>query len=150
MTQATRVQVVETVQERRRRSDEEKASILMEAMRPGGSMLAASKRHGVSLRLLYRWKEKLMGEVLLPDCPALPEAEPALLPAPRRTRSRAQAAPVPAPPSAIAPAGFVQVTAVREEPVGVIRACVGSDVACEFPVDMDPGRLAAVVRALRG
>jgi transposase len=138
MTQAPRVQVVETVQERRRRSDEEKAAILMEAMRPGGSMLGASKRHGVSLRLLYRWREKLM-----------PEADPPPLPTPRRTRSQARGAPAPVPPGAVATAGFVQVTAVREEPLGVIRVRVSGEVACEFPVDMDPERLAAVVRALR-
>src|SRR5258706_15524888 len=53
-----RVEVISTVQRRRRWSPEDKVAILDEAFRPGGSVASTADRHGVSRALIYLWRRQ--------------------------------------------------------------------------------------------
>ena len=52
------VEIISTVERRRRWTPEEKVAILDDAFRPGGSVAAAADRHGVSRSLIYLWRRK--------------------------------------------------------------------------------------------
>jgi transposase len=51
-----RVEILGAVERRRRWTAEGKVAILDEAFRAGGSVAAASDRHGVSRALIYYWR----------------------------------------------------------------------------------------------
>ncbi|MGH8758542.1 MAG: IS66-like element accessory protein TnpA [Burkholderiales bacterium] len=53
-----RVEILGAVERRRRWTAEEKVAILDEAFRKGGSVAAASDRHGVSRALIYYWRRQ--------------------------------------------------------------------------------------------
>ena len=52
------VEIISTVERRRRWRPEEKVAILEEAFRSGGSVAAAADRHGVSRALIYLWRRQ--------------------------------------------------------------------------------------------
>lgn len=53
-----RIEILGAVERRRRWTAEEKVAILDEAFRAGGSVAAASDRHGVSRALIYYWRRQ--------------------------------------------------------------------------------------------
>lgn len=121
---------------RRRYSVEEKAGIVAESF--ASSVAAVCERYNLAARLLYTWRSRYKR----PSSPS--------------TRSRqvdaAVALPAPAGPlEAVrdSSAAFVHVATVRADELPAIRVKIAGDVALEFPVDIDPTRIAAVVRALR-
>lgn len=53
-----RIEILGSVERRRRWRPEEKVSILDEAFGDGGTVAAASERHGVSRALIYYWRRQ--------------------------------------------------------------------------------------------
>ena len=53
-----RIEILGAVERRRRWTAEEKVAILDEAFRAGGSVAAASDRHGVPRALIYYWRRQ--------------------------------------------------------------------------------------------
>jgi transposase len=70
--------------ERRRRwSEDEKARIIEESLRPGAQVTDIARHHGVSRALLYSWRRAAR---CAPVSPA-PDFVPVLLPAPKESQS---------------------------------------------------------------
>ena len=125
MARAPRVEIITGVERRRRFTDGEKLAIIEETLAPGTSIATVADRHSLAPRLLYTWKSHLKRSGLL----ALP------------------------PPRTTAPAGgdgaFVRIDAVHHDEPQVIRVHLDEAIVVEFPASFEPGRLAAVVQALR-
>jgi transposase len=69
--------------ERRRRwSDDEKARIIEESLRPGAQVADIARRHGVSRSLLYNWRREARCAPVSPVAPPPPDFVPVLLSAP--------------------------------------------------------------------
>jgi transposase len=69
--------------ERRRRwSEEEKARIIEESLRPGAQVTDIARRHGISRALLYSWRRAARCAPVSPVAPLTPEFVPVLLSAP--------------------------------------------------------------------
>jgi transposase len=83
--------------ERRRRwSDDEKAQIIEESLRPGAQVTDIARRHGVSRALLYSWRRAARCTPISPVAPPAPDFVPVLLSAPdepQRTAAVEAAAP---------------------------------------------------------
>ena len=74
--------------ERRRRwSDDEKARIIEESLRPGAQVADIARRHGVSRALLYSWRRAARCEPATPAKSHEPAFVPVLLSAPEEPRS---------------------------------------------------------------
>lgn len=74
--------------ERRRRwSEDEKARIIEESLRPGAQVTDIARRHGVSRALLYSWRREARCAPGLPVAPPAPEFVPVLLSAPEEPQS---------------------------------------------------------------
>lgn len=52
------LEIISTVERRRRWTAEEKVAILDQALRPGGSIAAAADRNDVSRSLIYLWRKQ--------------------------------------------------------------------------------------------
>ena len=69
--------------ERRRRwSEDEKARIIEESLRPGAQVTDIARRHGVSRALLYAWRREARCTPVSPVAPPAPDFVPVLLSAP--------------------------------------------------------------------
>jgi transposase len=69
--------------ERRRRwSEDEKARIIDESLRPGAQVTDIARRHGVSRALLYSWRRAARCAPVSPVAPPAPDFVPVLLSAP--------------------------------------------------------------------
>jgi transposase len=69
--------------ERRRRwSEDEKARIIEESLRPGAQVTDIARRHGISRALLYAWRRAARCAPVSPVVPPPPEFVPVLLSAP--------------------------------------------------------------------
>jgi len=69
--------------ERRRRwSEDEKARIIGETLRPGAQVAEIARRHGVSRSLVYEWRRAARHALGLPVAPPEPAFVPILLSAP--------------------------------------------------------------------
>ena len=55
-----RVEVITSVQRRRRWSTAEKVRLVEEAMQPGSSVSFVARRYGLSPSLLFRWKRRMV------------------------------------------------------------------------------------------
>jgi transposase len=55
-----RVEVITSVQRRRRWSAAEKVRLVEEAMQPGSSVSFVARRYGLSPSLLFRWKRRMI------------------------------------------------------------------------------------------
>mgnify|MGYP003382394074 FL=1 len=55
-----RVEVITSVQRRRRWSTSEKVRLVEEAMQPGSSVSLVARRHGLSPSLLFSWKKRMI------------------------------------------------------------------------------------------
>ena len=55
-----RVEVITSVQRRRRWSTSEKVRLVEEAMQPGSSVSLVARRHGLSPSLLFSWKRRMI------------------------------------------------------------------------------------------
>lgn len=76
--------------ERRRRwSDDEKARIIEESLRPGAQVTDIARRHGVSRGLLYTWRREARCTPATPVEPSAPDFVPVLLSAPEEARAAA-------------------------------------------------------------
>ena len=74
--------------ERRRRwSEDEKARIIEESLRPGAQVADIARRHGVSRALLYNWRREARCAPVSPVALATPEFVPVLLSAPEEPQS---------------------------------------------------------------
>src|SRR5690348_14390256 len=74
--------------ERRRRwSEDEKARIIEESLRPGAQVTDIARRHGVSRALLYSWRRAARCAPVSPVAPPAPEFVPVLLSAPEEPPS---------------------------------------------------------------
>jgi transposase len=81
-----RVEIVTRGERRRSFSAEEKVRLVAETFRPGETVTAVSRRHGICTSLLHRWRRTARGEVpnrrvsrqrLLPVRLVAPDAAPA-------------------------------------------------------------------------
>lgn len=76
--------------ERRRRwSEDEKARIIEESLRPGAQVTDIARRHGISRALLYSWRRAARCAPVSPVVPPAPEFVPVLLSAPEEPQSAA-------------------------------------------------------------
>jgi transposase len=79
--------------ERRRRwSEDEKARIIEESLRPGVQVADIARRHGVSRGLLYTWRRAARCAPASPVAPPEPAFVPVLLSAPDEPQAAAAAA----------------------------------------------------------
>ncbi len=62
-----KVQVITSVERRRRFSDEEKRQIVAEAAEESGGVSACARRHGIAPNLLFSWR-KALSRGLRPAC----------------------------------------------------------------------------------
>lgn len=78
--------------ERRRRwSEDEKARIINELLRPGAQVADIARRHGVSRGLLYTWRREARCTPASPVVQSEPGFVPVLLSAPEEPRAAAEA-----------------------------------------------------------
>jgi transposase len=94
-----RVEIVTRGEGRRSYSAEEKVRLVAETLRPGETVTAVSRRHGICTSLLHRWRRAARGEV-----PSRRAARPQLLPVRLVAPDAAAPQPKPAPVPGIAPA----------------------------------------------
>src|SRR5688572_31149154 len=74
--------------ERRRRwSEDEKARIIEESLRPGAQVTDIARRHGVSRALLYSWRRAARCAPVSPTAPPRPAFVPVLLSAPEEPQN---------------------------------------------------------------
>ena len=84
--------------ERRRRwSEDEKAQIIEESLRPGTQVTEIARRHGISRALLYAWRREARCTPISPVAPPTPEFVPVLLSAPEEPQSSTAATETAAP-----------------------------------------------------
>jgi transposase len=63
-TRIDRIEVMTRSERRRRWSDSEKQKILQETLKPGATVLAVARRHGVGTGQIYTWRRQaLVGAV---------------------------------------------------------------------------------------
>jgi transposase len=60
ITPSPRVEVITSVQRRRRWSTAEKVRLVEEAMQPGSSVSFVARRYGISPSLLFTWKRRML------------------------------------------------------------------------------------------
>src|SRR3712207_9315067 len=60
ITPSPRVEVITSVQRRRRWSTTEKVRLVEEAMQPGSSVSFVARRYGLSPSLLFTWKRRML------------------------------------------------------------------------------------------
>jgi transposase len=60
VTPSARVEVITSVQRRRRWSTAEKVRLVEEAMQPGSSVSFVARRYGLSPSLLFSWKRRML------------------------------------------------------------------------------------------
>ncbi len=60
ITPSARVEVITSVQRRRRWSTAEKVRLVEEAMQPGSSVSFVARRYGLSPSLLFSWKRRML------------------------------------------------------------------------------------------
>jgi len=94
-----RVEIVTRGEGRRSFSAEEKVRLVAETLRPGETVTAVSRRHGICTSLLHRWRRAAQGDV-----PSRRKARPQLLPVRVVAPDAAPLQPGPAPVASIAPA----------------------------------------------
>jgi transposase len=76
--------------ERRRRwSEDEKARIIEESLRPGAQVADIARRHGVSRGLLYTWRRAARCAPVFPVATPAPDFVPVLLSAPAEPKAAA-------------------------------------------------------------
>jgi transposase len=59
MPNADRVEVVSSIQRRRRYSLDQKLAVLAEAAQPGMSISYVARRHGISASMLFGWRRRM-------------------------------------------------------------------------------------------
>ena len=94
-----RVEIITRGEGRRSFSAEDKVRLVAETLRPGETVTAVSRRHGICTSLLHRWRRAARGEV-----PSRRAARPQLLPVRVVAPDAAPPQRKPAPVSGIAPA----------------------------------------------
>ena len=122
MTMA-RVEVITSVQRRRRWSREDKERIVAEALAPGAVASEVARRAGIHTSQLFRWRRQLCQPVAaLPDFAAVSVvSEPVTSP----------------PPAPSAPAGLIEIE-------------LGSGVRVRISGTVDPATVSATIVALTG
>jgi transposase len=121
---AMTIEVMLRREARRRWDDESKARILSEAMAPGAVVAEVARRHGVASSLIFTWRSRMARQA----------SGPRFLP----VHITADTTPGGAPPAGAAPAGAAQRFEVVLRGGRVLR----------LPLDIHPGRAAALARAL--
>jgi transposase len=131
---ASRLEIITRSERRRRYSVADKLHLVAECDAPGGSVAGVAKHHEVSASLLFSWRRQVREGKL---SRAIADAEP----------TDAQLTAPLLPPRA-STSDFIQLDALRVEPT-TIRAGLPGGLTVDFPVDLDPLRIAAVIRCLR-
>jgi transposase len=121
-----RVEILGAVERRRRWTAERKVAILDEAFKAGGSVAAASDRHGVSRALIYYWRRQAREGGIAGVGMAMPGDTAAFVPV------RIEADRVRAGPAAL--------TATRS----VHRPCSPRSRACPIEIELTNGRVIKV------
>lgn len=122
MSRIPQVEVITSVERRRRFTHEEKVRIITESLKPGVSIVAVAKRYDLAPRLLYMWKNRLKRAGLLE---------------------------LPARHGNAAYGNFLQAATVSAVEDAVIRIHCQEQLIADFPSGIDPKRLAAIIHALR-
>jgi transposase-like protein len=124
MTKSSRVEVL-GIERRRRFSLAEKARIVEETQTPGSSVALVAQKYDIVPRLIYYWRSYLRKNAL--------------------SKSQTEIAEV-----AIAKTStFVQLEAVPSTRSETIRVRLGKEITIDFPANIDPARLALLIKALR-
>jgi transposase len=56
---SSRIEVITSVQRRRRWTTSQKVSIVEETMQPGNSVSSVARRHGIAPNMLFAWKRRM-------------------------------------------------------------------------------------------
>jgi transposase len=120
-----RVEVVTSIQRRRRFTDEEKERIVIESMEPGASVAATAERNEISPSLIYTWRKAYAGT----RGPVVDESSTGLTAVPQ-VFARAVASTVPA-------------------VCKPIRLHIDEHMVIEFPADADVTRISTLIKAIR-
>ena len=140
-----RVEILGAVERRRRWKPEDKVTILDEAFGTGGSVAAASERHGVSRALIYYWR-RAAREGRIPGVGVTAEAQPQFVPV--RIEAR-PSAPCPAEPKA-GTGGSTRPTRSRPRGQGLIEIVLANGRTLKVDDGIEPERLARLVGVLDG
>lgn len=126
-----RVEVITSVERRRRFTDAEKLRYVAECQMPGQSVAKVAKKHGLNEGLIFGWRRAVReGRLGLAQAPA-PFGSTAL---------------VDATPAASAP--FIRVQASTAASA-TMRLGFPNGVTLELPVETEPQRIAALMQALQ-
>jgi transposase len=140
-----RGEVLDGVERRRRRSDEEKLRILMEVGLRGATLTDVARRHSVSRSQLYTWRRELKrhGAMRPPEAaegrPVFVPVAPPLLPAPMDEPTAADGV---APEAAVADCEADAPTAIEVVLSNGRRLCV--------PPGIDGAALTRLIRVVEG
>jgi transposase len=63
-----RIEVITSVQRRRRYSGQEKAQFVAMTMQPGSSVSSVARQYGISPSLLFKWKRLMQASSTLISC----------------------------------------------------------------------------------
>lgn len=130
--------------ERRRRwSEDEKARIIEESLRPGAQVTDIARRHGVSRALLYAWRREARCTPVWPVAPPAPDFVPVLLSAPEPLSTIA------APETAVPDRGSRRSTKRRTDGVGEIEVVLPGGARLTMRGRVEATALRAVLAALK-
>lgn len=125
-----RVEIITRGEGRRSFSAEEKVRLVAETLRPGETVTAVSRRHGICTSLLHRWRRAARGEV-----PSRRAARPQLLAVRLVPPDAVPAQPKPAPVPGIAPAPIEVV--LRNGRVLRVTAATDADAAARLAAALE-------------
>jgi len=69
-----RIEVITSVERRRRWTTAQKVAIVEETMRPGQSVSSVARLHGIAPNMLFAWKLRMLEGVMWPDMVVLFES----------------------------------------------------------------------------
>jgi transposase-like protein len=130
-SRAERVEVITSVERRRRYSDAEKLRYVAESQMPGQSVAKVAKRHGLNEGLIFGWRRAIREGRLGPAEPPTPPASVALADA-----------------TTTASAPFIRIQTSAATPA-TMRIGFPNGVTLELPVETEPQRIAALMQALQ-
>ncbi len=134
VARAARLEIITRTERRRRYSDAEKVRIVSECVAAGASVAKVAARYEVSPSLLYSWRSQVREGKLTA---AIASADDATMTPLAPVDMRRQNTP-----------DFIQLGALRVEAT-TIRASLPGGIVVDFPADLDPARVAAVIGYLR-
>ncbi len=135
-----RIEILGSVERRRRWRPEDKVAILDEAFGEGGTVAAASEHHGVSRALIYYWRRQAR-EGAIPGVGMVTADAPVFVPA----RIEAPAGP----PEPTPPAALPRSSAPARR-CSTVEVALGNGRTVKVDETIDPATLARLVAVLDG